>query len=100
MKSVLLKLTSAIAINGSIAKAGEVVEVTELEAKNLLSRGKGELHGEQPAHDDDLDIGKMTKDQLLEIAEQMEIEGAAKLNKAQLIEAIEAAGKGEQEGKE
>lgn len=101
MKSVLIKLTSAIAISGSIAKAGEVVEVTEPEAKNLLSRGKGVLHKEQPAHEDDLDINKMTKDQLLEIAEQMEIEGAAKMTKAQLIEAIEAAGEaGDDEHKE
>ena len=92
MKSVLIKLTSAIAIAGAIAKAGEVVEVTELEAKNLLARGKGVLNDEQPAQDDDLAIEKMTKDQLVDIADQMEIEGAAKMTKAQLIEAITAAG--------
>lgn len=97
MKSVLLKLTSAIVISGSIAKAGEVVEVTELEAKNLLARGKGELHGEQPADEVDFDLSKKTKDQLLEIADNLEIEGAAKMNKAQLIEAIEAADNGEKE---
>lgn len=97
MKSVLLKLTSAIAIGGAIAKAGEVVEVTELEAKNLLARGKGKLHDEQPADTDDLDLSKKTKDQLLEIADNLEIEGAAKMTKAQLIEAIEAADNGEQE---
>lgn len=92
MKSVLIKLTSAIAIAGAIAKAGEVVEVTELEAKNLLARGKGKLNDEQPADSDDLDIEKMTKDQLVDLADQMEIEGAAKMTKAQLIEAITAAG--------
>lgn len=92
MKSVLIKLTSAIAISGAIAKAGEVVEVTELEAKNLLARGKGKLNDEQPADDDDLDIEKMTKDQLIDMADQLEIEGAAKMTKAQLIEAITAAG--------
>lgn len=92
MKSVLIKLTSAIAIAGAIAKAGEVVEVTELEAKNLLTRGKGVLNDEQPVQDDDLAIEKMTKDQLVDIADQMEIEGAAKMTKAQLIEAITAAG--------
>lgn len=92
MKSVLIKLTSAIAISGAIAKAGEVVEVTELEAKNLLARGKGKLNAEQPADADDLDIEKMTKDQLIDLADQMEIEGAAKMTKAQLIEAITAAG--------
>ena len=97
MKSVLLKLTSAIVISGVIAKAGEVVEVTEQEAKNLLARGKGELHGEQLADEVDLDLSKKTKDQLLEIADNLEIEGAAKMNKAQLIEAIEAADNGQEE---
>lgn len=97
MKSVLLKLTSAIAISGAIAKAGEVVEVTESEAKNLLARGKAKLHDEQPEHADDVDVSKMTKDQLLVIADQMEIEGAAKMNKTQLIEAIEAADNGQDE---
>lgn len=97
MKSVLLKLTSAIVISGVIAKAGEVVEVTEHEAKNLLARGKGELHGEQLADEVDLDLSKKTKDQLLEIADNLEIEGAAKMNKAQLIEAIEAADNGKEE---
>lgn len=90
MKSVLIKLTSAIAIAGAVAKAGEVVEVTELEAKNLLARGKGKLNEEQPS--DDVAIEKMTKDQLVDLADQLEIEGAAKMNKAQLIEAITAAG--------
>ena len=97
MKSVLIKLTSAIAIAGAIAKAGEVVEVTELEAKNLLARGKGKLNDEQPADADDLDIEKMTKDQLVDLADQMEIEGAAKMTKAQLIEAITAAGETKEE---
>lgn len=97
MKSVLLKLTSAIVISGAIAKAGEVVEVTELEAKNLLARGKGVLNDEQPADEVDLDLSKKTKDQLLEIADNLEIEGAAKMNKAQLIEAIEAADNGQKE---
>lgn len=90
MKSVLIKLTSAIAIAGAIAKAGEVVEVTELEAKNLLARGKGKLNDEQLP--DEVAIEKLTKDQLVDVAEQMEIEGAAKMTKAQLIEAITAAG--------
>ena len=50
------------------------------------------MHDEQPARDDDVEITKMNKDQLIAIAEQMEIEGADKMTKAQLIEAIEAAG--------
>lgn len=88
----VLKLTSAIAISGEVMKAGSLVEVSELEAKNLLSRGKAVMHDEQPARDDDVEITKMNKDQLIAIAEQMEIEGADKMTKAQLIESIEAAG--------
>lgn len=39
-KSVVLKLTSAIAMDGTICKAGELVEVEMTVAKNLLHRGK------------------------------------------------------------
>lgn len=88
----VLKLTSAIAISGEVMKAGSLVEVSEHEAKNLLSRGKAVMHDEQPVRDEDLDITKMNKDQLIAIVEQAEIEGADKMTKAQLIEAIEAAG--------
>jgi len=40
---ISLKLTSAIAIGGAIVKAGEVIEVSETEAKSLLHRGKAVL---------------------------------------------------------
>lgn len=40
MESVLLQLTSAVVLDGAIARAGSLVEVTENEAKNLLRRGK------------------------------------------------------------
>lgn len=43
MNSVFLKVSSAFLINGHIAKNGEVVEVSETEAKDLLHRGKAEL---------------------------------------------------------
>lgn len=98
--SYVLKLTSAIVVDGEVMKSGALVEVTEAEAKNLLSRGKAELHSEQPPSDDDIDITKMNKDQLQAIAEQMEIEGSDKMTKAQLIEAIEAADNGQKEGNE
>lgn len=91
-KNYVLKLTSAIAVSGEVLKAGALVELSEAEAKNLLARGKAVLHDEQPATDDDIDINKMNLDQLRSVAEQMEIEGAEKMKKAQLIEAIEAAG--------
>lgn len=43
MKTIWLKVTSAIVVGGDIAKPGELVEVTQTEAKNLLHRGKAEL---------------------------------------------------------
>lgn len=43
MKTIWLKVTSAIVVGGDIAKPGELVEVTQGEAKNLLHRGKAEL---------------------------------------------------------
>ena len=42
-KSVFLKVSSAFLVGGQLAKAGEVVEVTNTEAKDLLSRGKATL---------------------------------------------------------
>ena len=66
-----LKLTSAIAVDGEVMKAGSIVEVSEIEAKNLLSRGKAELHGEQAAAPRDLNA--LTKAELLELAEQLQI---------------------------
>lgn len=88
--SIVLKLTSAIAVDGEVMKKGSLVEVTEAEAKNLLHRGKAELHDVQPEYDE-VDITKLNKDQLADLAEQHEIEGANKMTKAQLIEAIHAA---------
>lgn len=89
-KSIVLKLTSAIVIDGEVIKAGSLVEVSESEAKNLLHRGKAVIHYEQPDHEQ-VDITKLNKDQLVDLADQLEIEGADKLTKAQLIEAITAA---------
>jgi hypothetical protein len=42
-KSVFLLVTSAFMVDGQIAKAGEVVEVSNTEAKDLLNRGKAKL---------------------------------------------------------
>ncbi|KVE35260.1 hypothetical protein [Burkholderia sp. TSV86] len=41
---VQLRLTGAIVIDGVIARAGTLVELVEGEAKDLLRRGKAELH--------------------------------------------------------
>lgn len=42
-KSYVLKLTSAVAIDGQICRKDSLVEVSEAEAKNLLARGKAEV---------------------------------------------------------
>ena len=39
-KTVFLKVSSAFLVGGQLAKAGEIVEVTSTEAKDLLARGK------------------------------------------------------------
>lgn len=40
---IFLVLTSALVIDGDVAKAGTLVEVSENEAKNFLHRGKARL---------------------------------------------------------
>lgn len=86
-----LKLTAAIAIDGEIATAGEVVELSRKEAQNILGRGLGELHGEQKLEGEDgVDLSKLKKPQLVELANGLEIEGAEGMSVAELREAIEA----------
>ena len=89
-KSIVLCLTSAIVIDGDVMKKGSLVEVSESEAKNLLHRGKAVIHDEQPDYEP-VDITKMNKDELIDLAHQHEIDDADKMTKAQLIEAITAA---------
>lgn len=108
-KSIYLVLTSAIAIDGNICRKGSMIEVSEVEAKNLLHRGKARLAtaedgveqdelqdvevGQTGSVDDDegndTDITRMNKTQLTELATQMGIE-PGEMTKAQLVEAIEA----------
>lgn len=42
-KSVFLKVCSAFMVGGQIAKIGDIVEVNETDAKDLLHRGKAIL---------------------------------------------------------
>lgn len=42
-QTVFLKVSSAFTVGGRIAKAGEIVEVSEGAAKDLLHRGKATL---------------------------------------------------------
>ncbi|AWM87369.1 Rho termination factor N-terminal domain-containing protein [Microvirga sp. 17 mud 1-3] len=94
MKTYELKLTRAMVIEGGVVRAGTRVMLDEAVAKDFLRRGKAELVS-APADDGDggqVDLGKLNKAQLLEVAEQLGIQDAADMTKAQLVEAIEAAG--------
>lgn len=100
MKTYVLKLTSALAIGGAICRAGSLVEVSELEAKNFLHRGKAVLataadgvdhDQEDPNGQADTDLSKMSKAELLEFAKSNEIEVSDGMTKAQILEAIENA---------
>lgn len=97
VQSVFLVLTSAIAIDGRVVRANTLVEVTQAEAKNLLQRGKARLATEDdgaPSDNDDadeaVDLTKLGKAELLLRATALQIEDADKMNKAELVAAIEA----------
>ncbi len=101
-KSVYLKLTSAIAVDGQIIPASKpgrpsVIEVSELEAKNLLGRGKAVLatadDGAPVADGGDglPDFARLNKAQLLQFAADNEIQADESMTKAQILEVIESA---------
>ncbi len=50
-KSVFLQVSSAFMVGGQIAKAGDIVEVSEGDAKDILHRGKATLATETDAHE-------------------------------------------------
>lgn len=91
-KSFVLKLTSAIAVDGEVVAAGGLVEVDEPTAKNLLHRGKAVLATAEDGvdDDDDTDLSKLKKPQLVELATGLGIEGAADLKVEELRAAIAA----------
>lgn len=94
-KTIFLILTSAIAIEGGICRAGELIEVDEREARNLLHRGKARLATAEdgaPVDDEDdaPDLSRLNKAHLVELAESKGIE-PGDMTKAELVKAIEAA---------
>jgi len=92
-KVMSLRCTSAFVVGGKIITPKQIVhDVPKPAAMNLIQRGKAEevLDGddtetELPA------LEEMTVADLRKVAEEYEIEGAANMKKADLIEAIEAA---------
>ncbi|MCX9104006.1 hypothetical protein [Aeromonas veronii] len=104
MKSYILKVVSAIAMGGEIIPASKpgqapnLIEVSEAEAKNLLHRGKAVLateedgvEQEEHAESEEVELSKLSKIELLEVAKRDGIPVADGMTKAQIIEAIDAA---------
>jgi len=94
MTTATIKLTAAITLGGGIAKAGEIIEVSEENAKALILRGKAELAtaADEDDGDDFPDLSKMNKVKLLEIAAQAGLTDITEANnKAEIVAAIEGA---------
>jgi hypothetical protein len=92
-KTMSLKCTSAFVVGGKIITPEQVVhDVPKADALNLIQRGKAEevLDGDDPVTELPA-LEEMTVPDLRKVAEEYEIEGAANMKKADLIEAIEAA---------
>lgn len=92
-KTMSLKCTSAFVVQGEIITPKKTVHgVPRAEALNLIQRGKAEevLDGDDPGTELPA-LEEMTVPDLRKVAEEYEIEGAANMKKAELIEAIEAA---------
>lgn len=63
--NVFMKVTSAVAFGGKICRPGELIEVTDSEARNLLHRGKAVLATEAdgvPSHSSGEQAGEVHPD--------------------------------------
>lgn len=85
----LVTLTAAVVINGEVRKRGEEVELSKTEAENLLYRGRAELVDADET--ESLDIGKMKKPELVELAIEYGIENPDAMTVDQLRQAIKEA---------
>ncbi|RZG78355.1 hypothetical protein EXE10_18215 [Acinetobacter sp. WCHAc060033] len=87
-KTVLIALTSAVVIGGEIRKKGDEFEVSHELAQDLLRRGRGTMveGGEDDEHE--IDLAKLKKPQLIELAIEYGVENPESLTVAQLIEKI------------
>lgn len=88
---IKLIITSAIAIGGQIKTPGTEVTVDEDLAKNLMHRGRAELATDGGQAKADKPLAEQTVPQLKALAATFDIEGAANMNKADLVAAIDEA---------
>lgn len=95
-KIIDLKCTSAFMASGKMITPGKIVKgVPAADAKSLIRRGKAKpLNGdviEEGETDEAPALEELTVDELKATAEEYGIENAAKMKKAELIAAIQAA---------
>ncbi len=93
-KTVDLVCTSAFMAGGKMITPKEVVRgVPESDAMSLVRRGKAKIVTAAPVEADAEipALQELSVDELKNTAEEYQIEGAAKMKKAELIKAIEAA---------
>lgn len=91
MTNVVIALSTAVVLGGEIHKAGEQIEVDKTLAQELLRRGRGTLVEVESDEMETLDLSKMKKAELVELALEYGIENTDSMTVAQLIEAIQAA---------
>ena len=100
--NIKILLSSAVVIAGVIHKKDDEVVVEHSLAQDLLRRGRCTLADvvvddvSTTDQDDDIDLTKLTKAQLLEQAAAYKAEVTDSMTKAELIEAIVAAAEAEQ----
>lgn len=98
MKTKVIKLTAAVVLNGGIQKRGATVEVESVLADNLIYRGRAELVGSDEAEGTEVvNIGKMRKPELVQLATEYGIENADDLTVDELREHIKQAVENETE---
>lgn len=81
-----VKLTAATMIEGELRKRGETVELTKAEAENLLYRGRAEII--ETGEDEELNLSKMKKPELVKLATEYGIENPDLLTVDELRDAI------------
>ena len=94
--TIFLVLTAAIVMDGEIVPAGETIEVTEKEAKNLMHRGKAVLAepDSQQGAPSVTDFNSLTVEALRKLADDAGIENYRDLRKADLVAALELHAEG------
>ena len=89
-KTISLQCTSAFFVKGKMITKDKIVHgVPEAEALNLIRRGKAKKIEAEDDGAEALALKDLTVAELRDVANEYDIEGAADMKKAELIEAIE-----------